>query len=87
MEGNVCDGVLQEEAERLRSILVRFPTGEDQDAALLASGELTDWRERVIVKFRMLRKRALRLTMQVHLILGPPCMTRHPGYLQAIQCR
>lgn len=43
-----------------------FPTGEDQDAALLESGELTDWRERVIVKFRMLRKRALRLTMQVH---------------------
>lgn len=43
-----------------------FPTGEDQDAALLKSEELTDWRERVIVKFRMLRKRALRLTMQVH---------------------
>ena len=52
----------------MRSILVRFPTGEDQDAALLASGDLTDWRERVIVKFRMLRKRALRLTMQVGLL-------------------
>lgn len=57
--------VPQEEVERLRSILVRFPTGEDQDAALLESGKLTDWRERVIVKFRMLRKRALRLTMEV----------------------
>ncbi|CAL8469166.1 g8707 [Coccomyxa elongata] len=59
--GSLC---IPEEVERLRSILVRFPTGEDQDAALLESGELTDWRERVIVKFRMLRKRALRLTME-----------------------
>lgn len=57
---------MQEEVNRLRSILVMFPTGEDQDAALLESGELSDWRERVIVKFCMLRKRALRLTMQVH---------------------
>ncbi|BDA45093.1 hypothetical protein COCOBI_06-5730 [Coccomyxa sp. Obi] len=54
----------EEEVERLNSILVSFPTTEDEDAALLDSGELTDWRERIIVKFRMLRKRALRLTIQ-----------------------
>ncbi|BDA45092.1 hypothetical protein COCOBI_06-5720 [Coccomyxa sp. Obi] len=54
----------QEEVQRLTSILVSFPTTEDEDAALLDSGELTDWRERVIVNFRMLRKRALRLTIQ-----------------------
>ena len=42
-----------------------FPTTEDEDANLLDSGELTDWRDKVIVKFVMLRKRALRLTIQV----------------------
>ncbi|CAL8469162.1 g8703 [Coccomyxa elongata] len=52
------------EVERLNNILVSFPTTEDDDAALLGSENLTDWRERVIVKFRMLRKRALRLTIQ-----------------------
>ncbi len=55
----------QGEVERLNNILVSFPTTEDDDAALLGSENLTDWRERVIVKFRMLRKRALRLTIQV----------------------
>lgn len=49
----------------MTSILESFPTTEDEDAALLDSRELTDWRERVIVQFRMLRKRALRLTIQV----------------------
>ena len=55
----------QDEVERLSNILMSFPTTEGEDAALLGSGELTDWREVVIVKFRMLRKRALRLTIQV----------------------
>ena len=55
----------QDEVDRLSNILMSFPTTEDEDANLLDSGELTDWRERVIVKFRMLRKRALRLTIQV----------------------
>ena len=49
----------QAEANRLWKRLVGFPTGEQQDAELLEGGGL-DWRERVIVRFRMLRKRALR---------------------------
>lgn len=47
----------QEEAERLTDILVRFPTSEQEDAALLESGKITDWRARKIIEFRMLRKR------------------------------
>lgn len=81
---------------RLTSVLVSFPTTEDEDAALLETGELTDWRERVIVNFLMLRKRALRLTIQVnaaehqawwccmhpmHAILLPTCMR-----LQLLAC-
>lgn len=57
----------QEEAQRLQSILVSFPTNAEQDAAFLDSGELTDWREKVIVKFRLLRKQAL-----VSVIKVPP---------------
>ena len=49
----------QEEVQRLESILVSFPTGAGQDAAFLDSGLHTDWHEQVIVKFRLLRKRAL----------------------------
>ena len=55
----------QEEAQRLQSILVSFPTNAEQDAAFLDSGELTDWREKVIVKFRLLRKRALVSVLKV----------------------
>ena len=58
---------------RLTKILMSFPTTEDEDAGLLDSGELIDWREMVIVNFRMLRKRALRLTIQVN-------ATKHPTW-------
>ena len=55
-----CSGMRgQAEANRLWKRLVGFPTGEQQDAELLEGGGL-DWRERVIVRFRMLRKQALR---------------------------
>ena len=56
--------VWQAEAQRLAGILAAFPTTEQQDQELLDSGILLDWRERVIVRFRMLRKEALRLTIQ-----------------------
>jgi hypothetical protein len=55
---------LQAEALRLAGILEAFPTSEQQDRELLGSGSLLDWRERVIVKLRMLRKEALRLTVE-----------------------
>ena len=54
----------QVEANRLWRKLVGFPTGEQQDRELLEGGSLENWRERVIVRFRMLRKQALRLTME-----------------------
>ena len=75
---------------RLTKILMSFPTTEDEDASLLDSGELTDWRERVILKFLMLRKRALRLTIQVNaakhhtctpLLCQPAC---HHTYLHTL---
>ena len=54
----------QEEAQRLAGILASFPTSEQQDQVLLDDGSMQDWRERVIVRFRMLRKQALRLTIE-----------------------
>lgn len=53
--------VTAEEAARLEKILSRFPTSEAQDEALLQEGSLGE-RERVFVRFRVLRKRALRQT-------------------------
>ena len=55
----------QEEVQRLQRILVSFPTNAEQDGAFLDSGELTDWREKVIIKFRLLRKRALASVIKV----------------------
>ena len=44
-------------------MLARFPTSEAEDRALLNSKSLTDWREQMLVQFRVLRKEALRLTI------------------------
>ncbi len=38
-------------------VLAGFPTSEEEDAALLESGQVTDWRAHTIVHFRMMRKR------------------------------
>lgn len=53
----------QDEAERLQSILDGFPTSETEDRQLLESKSQLDWRERLIVEWRVLRKEALRLTV------------------------
>ncbi|CAL5221515.1 g3721 [Coccomyxa viridis] len=54
-----------EEAMRLATKLASFPTTESQDRAALERkrNPIKDWRERTIVEFRMLRKEALRLTI------------------------
>lgn len=54
---------IQDEAERLQSILDGFPTSEAEDRALLESMDFRDWRERLIMEWRVLRKEALRLTV------------------------
>ncbi len=50
---------------RLATKLASFPTTESQDRAALERkrNPIKDWRERTIVEFRMLRKEALRLTV------------------------
>ncbi len=50
---------------RLATKLASFPTTESQDRAALERkrNPIKDWRERTIVEFRMLRKEALRLTI------------------------
>ena len=66
---------LQGELLRLREILVRFPTTETEDRALLESKSLVDWREQVLVRFRILRKEALRVTIEgLEKALGIPAM-------------
>ena len=49
---------------RLVMKLSAFPTTEAQDRAALGRNRnpIRDWRERMIVEFRMLRKQSLRLT-------------------------
>lgn len=59
-----CGHPLQEEAQRLRAILGAFPTTEDEDRDTLANGDVTDWRARTIIDFRIRRKEALRLAVQ-----------------------
>ena len=56
----------QEEAIRLSNKLAGFPTSESQDRAALASNRnpIRDWRERLFVEFRTLRKQALRLFVE-----------------------
>ena len=54
----------QEEADRLRAILGGFPTAEDEDRDTLANGDITDWRARTIIDFRIRRKEALRLAIE-----------------------
>ena len=55
---------LQEEAERLRAILGTFPTTEDEDRNILANGDVTDWRSRTLIDFRIRRKESLRLAIE-----------------------
>ena len=59
-----CTPHLQEEAERLRAILGAFPTTEDEDRTTLANGDVTDWRARTIIDFRIRRKESLRLAIE-----------------------
>ncbi len=64
--------VTQEEHDRLAARLAELPTTEQEDLELLASGNLTDWRDRLLVELRVQRKKALRLTIdrlgqQLHL--------------------
>ncbi len=54
----------REELGRLQGILAGLPTTEAEDAALLGGGSISDWRQRAILLFRVMRKRALRLTIQ-----------------------
>ncbi|BDA50257.1 hypothetical protein COCOBI_15-3860 [Coccomyxa sp. Obi] len=64
----------EEELQRLKDILAAFPTTEAEDERLLTGGgwmdkllgrkPLTDDVERLFVKYRMLRKKALRLTIE-----------------------
>ncbi len=51
---------------RLMMKLSAFPTTESQDRAALGRkrNPIRDWRERMIVEFRMLRKQSLRLTAE-----------------------
>ena len=58
------DHPLQEEAGRLEAILGAFPTTEDEDRDALANGDVTDWRARTVIGFRIQRKEALRLTIE-----------------------
>jgi hypothetical protein len=53
--------VTADEAARLENILAGFPTSEVQDQALMQDIDLGQ-RERTIVQFRVLRKRALQQT-------------------------
>ncbi|CAL8465237.1 g4772 [Coccomyxa elongata] len=64
----------EEELQRLKDILAAFPTTEAEDERLLTGGgwmdkllgrkPLTDSVERLFVTYRMLRKKALRLTIE-----------------------
>lgn len=54
----------QDELLRLKEILVRFPTTEAEDRALLESKSMVDWREQMLVKFRIMRKEALRVIIE-----------------------
>jgi len=55
---------LQEESDRLTAILASFPTTEDEDSAALTGQDVTDWRARTLIEFRVKRKEALRLTIE-----------------------
>ncbi|GAB4820914.1 hypothetical protein N2152v2_007960 [Parachlorella kessleri] len=52
------------EYKRLASLLASMPTTEEQDLALLEGGSLDSWRQRLLVRFRLQRKRGLRLALQ-----------------------
>lgn len=51
------------ELARLRGLLSSAGTTEEEDRAALDSGDVTDWRIRSILTYRVMRKRALRLAI------------------------
>lgn len=53
----------EEEYVRLEVLLKGAETTEDEDRVLLESGAVSDWRERMLVRFRMMRKEAIRRSM------------------------
>ena len=58
-------GNLQAEAQRLKKKLASFSTSEGEDRALFKTRAMQrDWRERMVVEFRIQRKQALRLTIE-----------------------
>jgi hypothetical protein len=79
---------LQAEAQRLAGILEQFPTSDLQDRELLDSGKLA-WRDRVVVRFRMLRKEALKNTIEgIHAALAkgrPPAVVPLQGVSDKLQ--
>lgn len=56
-----------QELARLRSLLEQAEghSSIEEDEALLNSGEIVDWKEETVVKFRMWRKKALRRVIAV----------------------
>ena len=61
----------EEELERLRGLLGATPTTLEEDEELLESGDLKDWKEKVVVEFRVQRKLALKLSITTILeVLG-----------------
>lgn len=56
--------VSKKEYDRLAALLAAAPTSESEDQALLDGGSVTDWREQAILQFRIMRKRALRQTLE-----------------------
>ena len=52
------------EYKRLAARLANMPTTEEHDLALLEGGSLDSWRQRLLVRFRVQRKRGLRQALQ-----------------------
>lgn len=53
----------RQELARLTHIWSALPTTEAADVALMRSGNVTDWREHMLLEFRIKRKQALRNTI------------------------
>jgi len=53
----------EEELRRLGGLLEAAGTSEDDDVRLLESENVTDWREGVVLEYRVQRKKAIRLAM------------------------